>query len=188
MPRKPIISDEDVKLFRQSVQGINRDHRNYSQNRVEPLAPLGPKRVLPDRTVPIPDDSTYQPPLVDATDPAQPDILFVRTGLQKKVIRRLKRGEYPIESRLDLHGLRLREVEPALDRYLSECLQNRCLCVLIIYGKGTRSAESRGVIRPATVDWLKRQGRIRAFCSALPKDGGSGAAYVLFKKISENRD
>ncbi len=118
---------------------------------------------------------------IDQTDQGE-SVLFVRGGLQRKGIKRLKRGEYPCHSVLDLHGRRVYEAETLLSQFLSAAIQQEQSCVLIIHGKGYHSANNKGILKPFTINWLKKSAAVTAFCSARPQDGGTGAVYVLLKR------
>lgn len=163
------------------MAGINRGHRNYKQNthdnygeRAKPEVKVTPKRYEPA--------GNPDPVAKDETDLGG-SVLFVRVGLQNKVIRRLKRGEFSYESVLDLHGMRTHEAEGLLCEFLGESIQQELSCVLIIHGKGYHSENRTGVLKPFTLDWLKQQSEVKAFCSAQQRDGGTGAIYVLLKRI-----
>lgn len=112
-----------------------------------------------------------------------PDILsFSRSGLQHNVLKKLRQGKNIIEHRLDLHGLTVVEARKALLEFLAECESAGVRHAIIIHGKGYRSKE-KPVIKPMVNRWLKMVDNVLAFHSAQPKDGGSGAVYVLFRKV-----
>jgi DNA-nicking Smr family endonuclease len=56
-------------------------------------------------------------------------------------------------------------------------------CVLLIHGKGLHSG-GISVLREATVAELMgpSSGMVHAFATAVPRDGGEGATYVLVKR------
>ncbi len=174
-------AQDDAALFRREMADVNRSHRNYRE-----------ARNLPRETAPKPAVKIRKPELaapvagagvmVDATGYGYGDaVLFARTGLQKKIIQKLKRGDYGFAEILDLHGHTIAEAEPMLCDFLLDAIENGNSPVLIIHGKGLRSFEPGGVLKPFTHDWLKQQAAVKAFCSALPKDGGTGAVYVLLR-------
>jgi DNA-nicking Smr family endonuclease len=61
--------------------------------------------------------------------------------------------------------------------------------VLVIHGKGASSADvARSSILKGCVDhWLRELEIVQAFHSAQPRDGGTGAAYVLLRKSEEKK-
>jgi DNA-nicking Smr family endonuclease len=106
---------------------------------------------------------------------------FQRAGVQTQVLRRLRRGLFPIEAELDLHGLTQTAARDQLARFLTQNRDAGYRCVRIIHGKGYRSG-ARGPILKIAVDlWLRRHLDVMAFTSARAIDGGTGALYVLLR-------
>ena len=108
-----------------------------------------------------------------------------REGSDKATMEKLKRGKFPIDGRLDLHGMTQREAESALKAFIEHAYAHGKRCVLIITGKGSRPDGSKGVIREALPEWLGNtdlRRYILAFRHAKMNDGGDGALYVLLKK------
>ena len=109
-------------------------------------------------------------------------------GLDRRTAERLRRGELPIEARLDLHGMTREEAHRALDDFLTHAAGMGQRCVLVITGKGrSRGAtdETGGVLRAAVPRWLNEspnRGRLLAFAPARPQHGGGGALYLLLRR------
>ena len=113
-----------------------------------------------------------------------PDILsFSRSGLQHKVLKKLRQGKQPVEHALDLHGLTVEQARKELLAFLGECEAAGVSHAIIVHGKGFRSKD-KPVIKPMVNRWLRAVDTVLAFHSAQPKDGGNGAVYVLLKKLS----
>ena len=110
------------------------------------------------------------------------ELLYVRSGLQKAVLRRLRRGEYVITAELDLHGHTVTQAKTALIEFLQHVRRAHHTCVRIVHGKGLRSPGKQPVLKHKVFNWLCQRDEILAICPARPVDGGSGAAYVLLKK------
>jgi DNA-nicking Smr family endonuclease len=106
-------------------------------------------------------------------------------GIDRKLVRKLRRGEYSVQAHLDLHGLVSEEARVEVERFLAEARTNGHRCVLIIHGRGLHSKESIPVLKERMKVWLTR-GRISrgvlAFATALPADGGGGALYILLRR------
>lgn len=110
-----------------------------------------------------------------------PDILsFSRSGLQSKVLKNLRQGKNPIEHSIDLHGLTIQQAKTELLVFLGECQAAGIRHATIVHGKGF-SSKNKPVIKPMVNRWLRATENVLAFHSAQPKDGGSGALYVLLK-------
>jgi DNA-nicking Smr family endonuclease len=109
-------------------------------------------------------------------------------GLDKRSTERLKRGQMPIEARLDLHGMTQDEAHAALGGFLTRCEARGLRCVLVITGKGFRrlgETGGLGVLRSAVPRWLNEapnRARVLAFSAAQPQHGGGGALYVLLRR------
>ena len=100
-------------------------------------------------------------------------------GIDRGTKRRFFRGEIPIESRLDLHGMTAARAQNQLTQFIESSAYKGCRCVLVITGKGL------GVLHGHVPNWLKTQplsSHILALAEARPKDGGSGALYVLLRR------
>ncbi len=125
-------------------------------------------------------------------DPAEhengDELLFFRGGIQRKVLRKLRRGEYVVEAELDLHGKRATQARYALAEFLRKAIHNDCRCVRIVHGKGLRSPDKRPVLKQKIPSWLRKRNEVLAFCSARHFDGGAGAIYVLLKRRESSRN
>ena len=123
-------------------------------------------------------------PMLELRHDAQP-------GLDKRTAARLRRGQLPVEGRLDLHGLTQNEAHRALTAFLAASRDAGRRCVLVITGKGLGPDGSVGVLRAAVPRWLNEASNRRhvfAFRQAVPRDGGEGALYVLLKRQRRLKD
>ena len=108
-------------------------------------------------------------------------VAFRRPAVREEALRRLRRGQFPIEAECDLHGLTRPAAHDALRAFLGLALAHRLHCVRVIHGKGLRSGPGGPILKHSVIDWLSRLECVLAFTSARPADGGSGALYVLLK-------
>jgi DNA-nicking Smr family endonuclease len=111
-----------------------------------------------------------------ALDPQRPVDLDRRTWL------RLKRGQVEVEQRLDLHGQTQAQAHQRLQAFVADAAARGCRCVLIVTGKGV---EAGGTLRHMVPRWLNEdpnRARVVAFTPAQPRDGGTGALYVLLRR------
>ena len=106
---------------------------------------------------------------------------FQRAGVRIQVMRRLRRGLYPIDDELDLHGLTQSAARNQLADFLARSRDGGLRCVRIIHGKGYRSGARGPVLKTAVNLWLRRHMDVMAFVSARAIDGGTGAMYVLLR-------
>ena len=106
---------------------------------------------------------------------------FQRAGVRIQVVRRLRRGLYPIEDELDLHGLSQTAARDRLAYFIARSRDAGYRCVRIIHGKGYRSGARGPILKTAVKLWMRRHTDVMAFVSARPIDGGGGAMYVLLR-------
>lgn len=106
-------------------------------------------------------------------------------GIDRRLVKNLRRGEYAIQAHIDLHGLVQAEARVEVEAFLDESRTRGLRCVLIVHGRGLHSKENVPVLKERVRHWLSR-GRIArgvlAFASARPTDGGTGAVYVLLRR------
>jgi len=106
-------------------------------------------------------------------------------GLDARVVKKLKKGEFAVQAYLDLHGMRSEEAKSALGDFLTESHSKGLRCVLIIHGRGYGSKDQIPVLKEKMHAWLTRRAASRmvlAYTTARPYDGGAGAVYVLLRK------
>jgi DNA-nicking Smr family endonuclease len=106
-------------------------------------------------------------------------------GLDPRLLRRLRAGEFAYQAHLDLHGMTSDEARAEVDAFLTRVHQNGKRCVLIIHGRGRNSKDQVPVLKSKLTTWLARgqsARRILAFTSARACDGGVGAVYVLLRR------
>jgi DNA-nicking Smr family endonuclease len=108
-------------------------------------------------------------------------LAFQRAGLRPQIMRRLRRGLYPTEDELDLHGLHQSAARDRLADFISRSRDAGRRCVRIIHGKGYRSGTRGPILKTAVNSWLRRHMDVMAFVSARAIDGGTGAVYVLLR-------
>lgn len=111
------------------------------------------------------------------------ELLFHQPGIQRRVIRKMRRGGYAVTAELDLHGCTVEQARGRLDEFLHHLDRSRQTCVRVVHGKGLRSPGGRPVLRNKVAVWLARRRDVLGYCSAPAHDGGLGALYVLLGKL-----
>jgi DNA-nicking Smr family endonuclease len=99
-------------------------------------------------------------------------------------LRKLRRGGWPVQDYLDLHGNDSDAARKLLQEFLHTASQHELRCVLVIHGKGLNSRGGEAVLRKLTRHWLTQHPLVLGYCDAPPKEGGSGAVLVLLKTSS----
>jgi DNA-nicking Smr family endonuclease len=111
-------------------------------------------------------------------------------GLDPRLLRRLRRGDFAWQAHLDLHGMVAEEARVAVDRFLFEAVRAGHRCVLIVHGRGHNSKDQTPVLKERLKSWLARGQNARlvlCFTTARPCDGGAGALYVLLRRDRQRR-
>jgi DNA-nicking Smr family endonuclease len=174
MSKKYTISEEDKTLFRDAMRGVD---LIVKVDKVEPAPPR-----LPIKKKMITEDSILAP-LSDHENLApltgQSLVEFKRPGIQHKVLRKLRLGQYNVGAVLDLHGMTVVEAKEALYRFILLCEKKGVCCLLIIHGKGRTNGNP--ILKNKLNHWLRQIEPVLAFCSATIRDGHGGAMYALLK-------
>ena len=173
MKEKP---EQDSDLFRQALEGVT------------PLAP--PDRITPGpkpRKIPVRTGTAPAEIRDTLSDHGAGDIAiteFLRPGLNRLTLRKLRHGDWRIQDELDLHGLNSDAARTLLAEFLYDAAQRGLRCVNVIHGKGWRSEGCDGILKVLTRHWLAQHPQVLAFCEAPPQAGGGGAVWVLLKARS----
>ena len=102
----------------------------------------------------------------------------------KEVLRRIHRGEWPAELRLDLHGCGAEQARQEVRSTLRRALRAGFAGVLIVHGRGVGS-EAGPVLKGSLSGWLAEPphgSRILAYSSAGPHGGRGGATLVALRR------
>ncbi|MDX1374685.1 MAG: Smr/MutS family protein, partial [Burkholderiales bacterium] len=110
------------------------------------------------------------------------ELSFLRHGLSREVLRKLRRGHWVIEGDLDLHGMNRAQAAEQLALFLRACSARHMRCVRIVHGKGLGSRNREPVLKHALYKLLPRRDDVLAFCQAPAAHGGSGAMLVLLRR------
>lgn len=175
------IEPDDAALFRAAVGEVKPlAEQSRITPRPAPRKPLLNPAVSPQA---IPDTLSDGCPANSFSDFAAenaPDE-FLSNGLSRMTLRKLRRGTWPIQDSLDLHGNNSDAARKLLQEFLHGAAQRKLRCVLVIHGKGLNSQGGEAVLRRLTRHWLTQHHQVLGYCDAPSKDGGSGAALVLLK-------
>lgn len=176
----PALSEEERTLFREAVHDVKpltTGHRFlHPPRRPRPI----PLQTLRDERQVLADslsDHILWPETMESGE----ELVFLRPGLDRQILRKLRRGHWVTQGELDLHGLTSAEAKAYLIEFLAECRKRGARCVRIVHGKGLRSKNREPVLKNKVANWLIQRDEILAFCQARAADGGGGAMLVLLK-------
>ncbi|MBN1932007.1 MAG: Smr/MutS family protein [Desulfobacterales bacterium] len=103
--------------------------------------------------------------------------------INPEIARRLHKGEFSIQTHIDLHGLNAGDAQNTFERFIKEAIITGKRAVLIVHGRGL-SSPSKPVLKAKVIQWLTRgpwRKWVIAYTSARPCDGGTGGTYVLLR-------
>ena len=109
------------------------------------------------------------------------DATFLRSGLPRDILRKLRRIHWVIQATLDLHGLTGDEAVAETAVFLAACKRDGRRCVRIVHGKGLRSPGKEPVLKRRIRKLLTRRDEVLAFVEPRAVHGGSGAVVVLLE-------
>lgn len=179
---------DDSDLFRAVMQDVKplkrRSPKGAPVNMPQDAEPAPATRGLKPKKKSVPRPAAAPPP-APAPKPKQAELQHGDiAGLDRRTGLRFKRGQLPVEARLDLHGMTQTEAHRALSAFLSGQQSAGRRCVIVVTGKGV-GRDGGGVLRAAVPRWLNEapnRGKVLAFEYARQRDGGAGALYVLLKR------
>jgi DNA-nicking Smr family endonuclease len=106
---------------------------------------------------------------------------FVAAGVDRRELRKLKRGEYVPGRRLDLHGQTAAEAVVRVKAFIDSAHRShRCVC--IVHGRGLHSEGNVSILTTPVRACLRQHRAVLAYADAPRDDGGPGAVYVLLRK------
>src|SRR6185436_20994930 len=101
LPSEPDNPAEDQDLFQQEMGDVKR--LNHNQAFVQQSQPVSARQTARDD--------------LDSQVESGEVLRFLRSGIQSTVLQKLRRGHYPVEATLDLHGLTATEANDQLYRF-----------------------------------------------------------------------
>jgi DNA-nicking Smr family endonuclease len=170
MPRrhKPPPEDADADEFTRAMADVTRV-RSDPRGRVRPAPPMTTR----------PPSTPSPPARKEIEEHAESD--FAAPGVDRRTLRKLKRGDIQATARLDLHGQTAAEAAATLRGFLDTSgVRHRCVC--IVHGRGLHSEGNVPILRTRVREQLRRHRAVLAYTDAPSSDGGSGAVYVLLRK------
>ena len=169
---------EKDETFRDAMRDVS---PIKATNRVEPYRPprppLAAKRHEDERAV---IEELARLTLDDDAE-IEEDASYLRPGLPRDILRKLRRTHWVIQDDLDLHGFTGEEAAVQTAVFLADARRRGLRCVRIVHGKGLRSAGREPVLRKRIRKLLTRRDEVLAFVEPRGFHGGSGAVVVLLE-------
>ncbi len=177
---------QEAGLFRSALGGVK---KMPESDRYVPNAPPGVNVTIKPkapRTQAEDDAAVLRESLSDQFEvdhllDDDPSLSFLRAGTGEDVLRKLRKGFWPVQDELDLHGLRRDAARDQVGHFLRHARQRRFRCICIIHGKGLGSTGGEPVLRSMVHSWLEQKQDVIAFCAANVDGRNHGALIVLLQ-------
>jgi DNA-nicking Smr family endonuclease len=176
MSKRPASDDHDADDFAKAMADIALVKPMKADPRGRVHATASATRAPTPRAVPLPAPKPVASDLDEAIDGA-----WLGPGVDRRELRKLRRGDHAPVRRLDLHGLS-GAAAVARVKLFEDGARASCRCVAIVHGRGLRSTDNVAVLKPRVRECLTKHPGVLAFADAPRTDGGDGAVYVLLKK------
>jgi len=174
---KKTLTPEDRDLFRHTIGKVRPVLNDKVLLKKDHKPKPYPRPLATDSESPFSDSAATELEQVGLED----SLSFTAPGLQNNVLKKLRRGFFGLDAEIDLHGLTSNAAQQQLLHFLHDCVDAGCHCVHIVHGKGYRSVDNHPVLKNNLNLWLRLHPDVQAFCSAPPKNGGTGAVFVLLR-------
>ena len=175
--RKSIAEDAEFRDAVADVAPLKRQHRHALKG--PPPPPRAMQRARDERAALY--ESLHAPLSIDDALESGEELSYLRDGLSREVLRRLRRGHWVVQANLDLHGMNRVAAADAVAAFLRASRARGARCVRIVHGKGLGSRNREPVLKAKLRKWLPQRDEVLAFCQAPAAHGGSGALLVLLK-------
>jgi DNA-nicking Smr family endonuclease len=171
----------DLHLFREAVADavpLKRDNRvRHEAPRPRPT----PRQRLADERAALAESLAAGIAVEDRLDIGD-EPHYLRPGLDRQILRDLRRGRWVTEAELDLHGATRDEARQWLAEFIHDCRLHGHRVVRIVHGRGLRSPGKVGILRTLVRGWLMQKEQVLAYCQTKPQDGGEGALLALLAR------
>jgi DNA-nicking Smr family endonuclease len=181
---KKNLTSEDSHLFRKTIGKVSAIKSDKVLLTKEKKPKPIPRPASPDMEEYLVDTAETD---IESVTP-EDTLSFLAPGVQKNVLKKLRRGYFGLDAEIDLHGLNSHEAKRQLLKFLHICIEDGCRCVHVVHGKGYRSPDNHPVLKNNLNLWLRQHKEVLAFCSASQKNGGAGAVFVLLHVSEKYRD
>lgn len=200
----PDEGDDGERLWKKIAEGVKplTETKHKRHAKALPREEEAAARKRAGDAAPVPIAAPRLPPPKRAPAPPGPPPLVPGhlAGLDRRSGEKLRKGQMPVEAKLDLHGMTQERAHASVARFIEAQHASGARCVLIVTGKGGRAADpfqpkavsgrftfsaGRGVLKEALPHWLNEprlRSHIIAVQPASRAHGGEGAVYVLLKR------
>ena len=180
---EPVPAVDEEKIFREAMEGVKTLREGkYVEPATPPVHEMTRKNGKDEDLELLTNLVKYGEGFVISDTPEYIEGTGYR--VQPEIARRLHRGEFSIQSDIDLHGMNVEEAEAAFEGFLKDSIDRGRKGILVIHGRGL-SSPAEPVLKTKVVEWLTTgpwRKWVIAYSSARSCDGGTGATYVMLRQ------
>lgn len=171
---------DDLEALRRALAGVKplAHKRRAPAHRAAP--PPEPAQTRRDERAVLAESVAGPLSVEDALDTGI-ELTYLREGVSRQVLRRLRRGHWVVQDALDLHGMNRTEAAAQVAQFVRAAAARGLRCVRIVHGKGLGSRNREPVLKGRLRAWLAPRDEVLAYCQAPAAEGGAGALLVLLK-------
>lgn len=166
---------KDAAIFRSGVGDVTRIKTPDTYSAPTKVVPATKRKEISTMSEVMQEMEQWSDDFVDSQDW---ESSYAIKGSNPDLLKNLRKGQWPPQAFLDLHGMQRDQARTALAEFLRRAKHERLRCICVIHGKGINSRET-AVLPTKVRSWLSQSELVQAFCPAKPQDGGEGALYVL---------
>lgn len=180
MTKKSRISDHDADMFRELVEGITPLKQDKIQLKASSSKQKPTELQQQQNSSKQASAEFHFSDGFEAHFEQQHTLKYVKPGADSHEVKRLRRGEYPPELILDLHGYKRQDAKLEIAALIHEAQKRHHHCVCIVHGLGNM------ILKKAVPSWLVQHPAILGFHQAPLEWGGNGAILVLIELPREH--
>jgi DNA-nicking Smr family endonuclease len=105
-------------------------------------------------------------------DPTKP-LKYTRSDAQTYLVKQLRRGDFPPDLLLDLHGYNRADAKLEIAGLIHTALKEQIQSVCVMHGLG------KNILKASVPNWLVQHPKVLAFHQAPLEWGGQGAILIL---------
>ncbi|GFD88149.1 hypothetical protein KUL152_03750 [Tenacibaculum sp. KUL152] len=180
--------NDDLSSFFDEMKDVRRIKSDNVAQLHDPESALEQKRKRASSQDSI-RDKLLNPLSMEGVKPVPPDdfIAFQQPGIQDGVFKKLRLGKYPLENKISLKGISLKESCDRVYQTIKQSHERGVRALLIQHGQGLDSKPFPALKKSYVNHWLRELEEVIAFHTAQPMHGGFGATYVLLKKHPDQK-
>jgi len=175
-----VADSDDLEALRKAFAGVRPLARARRAPPHRPAPPPIPAQTWRDERAALAESLAGPVSPEDALESGV-ELAYLREGVPRLALRRLRRGHWVVQDGLDLHGMNRVEAAEHVARFVRTAAHRGLRCVRIVHGKGLGSRNREPVLKGKLRAWLTPRDEVLAFCQAPAAEGGSGALLVLLK-------